>query len=158
MNDDHSVLREVLWKMYQEHCTQGRHHELQRSSVASVLIAVSAAVIGVASFDRQLSLGDLPVTAIVVLLGTFGAMFSAKHYERFELHMERARRYRDALDDLLPGTPLYKIKMEADLQHNGKYSRLHRFRLHYFWVGLYLVIMSIGIVMSVMCAVGSKSA
>jgi hypothetical protein len=33
MRDENAPSRDVLWKMYQEHCTQGRHHETQRSAV-----------------------------------------------------------------------------------------------------------------------------
>ena len=103
MEDDNAPSRDVLWKMYQEHCTQGRHHETQRSTVISTLLAISAAVIGVITLDRNIVYpADLPLSVTLIFIGVFGAGFSMKHYERFSLHMERARRYRDALDALLP--------------------------------------------------------
>src|SRR5205823_6558463 len=59
--EDNSALRDVLWKMYHEHCTQGRHHETQRSSVASALIAISGGVIGLITFDKAVTATDLPL-------------------------------------------------------------------------------------------------
>ena len=32
MTDNDTPSLDVLWKMYQEHCTQGRHHETQGST------------------------------------------------------------------------------------------------------------------------------
>jgi hypothetical protein len=30
---------ELYWRMYQENCTQGRHHETQRAAVTTVLVS-----------------------------------------------------------------------------------------------------------------------
>jgi len=106
MGDENAALRDVLWKMYQENCTQGRHHESQRSTVAAVFLAIAGAAIGLITFDKGILPSDLPLTIFLFFLGCFGAVFSAKQYERFSFHMERARRDRAALDALLPGSPL----------------------------------------------------
>lgn len=148
MSDESSPSRDVLWKMYQEHCTQGRHHEIQRSTVISSVIAVAAAVLGLVTFDKGITRVDLPLTLFLVVLGVFGAGFSMKHYERFSLHMERARRYRDALDALLPGQPLKRFKKEADSAHEQKFPRLHKLRLHYWWISLNLIVAGIGLTLS----------
>jgi hypothetical protein len=82
----------------------------------SAVVAISAAVIGVVTFDKAIAApADLPLTLFLVVLGAFGAGFSSKHYERFELHMERARQYRDALDSLLPGSPLNELKRKPTI-------------------------------------------
>jgi len=145
MSDENAPLRDVLWKMYQEHCTQGRHHETQRSTVVSAIIAVSAATIGIITFDRSIAAPiDVPLSVILIVLGLFGAGFSMKHYERFSLHMERARRHRDALDALLPGQPLATLKADADRAHALKFSRLEKRRLHHWWSILNLAVAFIG--------------
>jgi hypothetical protein len=101
--------------MYQEHCTQDRHHETQRSTVISAVTAVSAAVIGIITFDKTITAPvDLPLAFLLVVLSAFGAGFAMKHYERFNLHMQRTRHHRDALDALLPGQPLSRLKRHAD--------------------------------------------
>ena len=150
MSDDDKIAADVFWKMYLEHCTQGRHHETQRSTVNSAIVAVAAAVVGIVTFDKTIAAPtDLPLALLLVALGAFGAGFSMKHYERFNLHMERARRHRDALDALLKGQPLRRLKNEADLTHNGKFPRLHKWRLHYWWLALNLIVAIVGVALSV---------
>ncbi len=156
MAEDDAALRDVLWKMYQEHCTQGRHHEVQRSTVASVLLAIVAVVIGLITNDQKITNSDIPLTLFLLVLGMFGAVFSAKHYERFELHMESARRYRDELDTLLPGAPLKRLKRAADDKHNGKYPRLKDLRLNRFWIGIYLITSGLGLVLFAIAALSQK--
>lgn len=83
--------------------------------------------IGIVTFDKTIAApADLPLILLLIALGIFGAVFSMKHYERFSLHMERARRYRDALDALLPGQPLRTLKQKADVAHKEKFPRMHR--------------------------------
>jgi uncharacterized membrane protein YidH (DUF202 family) len=101
MTDEQKSFADVLMRMYQEHSTQGRHHELQRSSVVTAVIAVAGVVVGLVTYDRAITRSDLPLTVFLIALGVFGAAFAMKHYERFEFHMERARQHRTALDNLL---------------------------------------------------------
>ncbi|SCX87653.1 hypothetical protein [Nitrosospira sp. Nsp13] len=148
MENDNDFLGDVLWKMYQEHCVQGRHHETQRSTVASTLIAIAGVAIGFITYDGNLSYQDLPLTLFLLLLGAFGAIFSAKQYERFSLHMTRARKHRDALDALLPQSPLKRLKTTADSEHNIAFPKLKTLRLHQFWLWLYLLIAVLGVLLS----------
>lgn len=150
MTDEHGTSRDVFLKMYQEHCTQGRHHETQRSTVISAVMAVSAAVIGIITFDMTVAApADLPLALFLVVLGVFGAGFSMKHYERFNLHMERARRHRDELDALLQGQPLRRMKEEADMAHRQDFPRMYKWRLHYWWLTLNLFVALVGVALLV---------
>jgi hypothetical protein len=36
---------DILWGMYQEHTTQGRHHEVQRASMTNIIIVVAGGVL-----------------------------------------------------------------------------------------------------------------
>jgi hypothetical protein len=152
MSDDNTALREVLWNMYQEHSAQARHHEMQRASFGAALIAIAGVLIGVVTFDNAVLPSDLPLTFLVLVIGAFGAVFSAKHYERSRLHMERARRHRDALDRVLPGEPLKRVKLDADSTHNAEFPILHSLQLHKYWTGLYLVIAGLGLVLTFVAA------
>src|ERR687891_116676 len=113
--------RDILWGMYQEHCTQGRHHEDQRATMTNLIIAVAAAVIGLLSF-KELSRGVWPLSVFLTLLGFFGALFSLKHYERFRYHMKCAAQYRNTLEKLLPDTRLRALREAAKSEHAGKYK------------------------------------
>jgi hypothetical protein len=123
--------------------------------VAGTLIAVASAIVALITFDKAILFLDLPLALLLVLFGVFGAAFSAKHYERASMHTERARHYRDAVDLLLGGTKLKDLKAAADAIHNKTFRRLHRMRLHKFWIGLYIFIALSGIILSAF-AVSSK--
>ncbi|MER8389405.1 hypothetical protein NKH14_28620 [Mesorhizobium sp. M1380] len=148
MSESELERRDVFWKMYQEHCTQGRHHETQRSTVATALIAIAAASIGFITLDRGLTRIDMPLTLFMVGVGVFGAAFSAKHYERFSLHMERGRAYRDELDSLLKGAPIKRLKNLADKEHTQHFPRLENLRLNAFWLIMYLFLCGLGVVLT----------
>jgi len=81
------------------------------------------------------------------MLGFFGGLFSAKHYERFSMHTQRARGYRDELEKLLPSTRIKAIKLAADQIARSEFPRLHELRLFWFWISLHVVVSAIGIVL-----------
>lgn len=149
MPDEDAPLRDVLWKMYQEHCTHIRHYETQRSTVAGTFLTIGGALVGLITFDKTLSFSDLPLTVFLTAIGLFGAIFAAKQYERATLHSTRSYYLRDELDKLLPGAPLKRLKEEADEAHNKKFPQLYKLRVHNFWVGLYLLIAILGLFLSI---------
>jgi hypothetical protein len=146
---DVNALRDACWKLYAEHCTHVRHHESQRSTVAASILAIASAIIGLVTFDKRIVVSDVPLTVLLLFLGCFGALFSAKQYERSSLHTERARRYRDAVDATLDGNPLKELKREADRAHEHDFPKLEKLRLNKFWVALYLLLSAIGLVLSI---------
>ena len=157
MTDD-ATLRDACWKLYQEHCTHVRHHETQRATVAASFLAIASALIGLVTFDKTIGTTDLPLTILLTFLGVFGALFSSKQYERASLHTERARFYRDAIDATMDGSPLKRLKQEADVKHRAAFPELEKLRLNKFWVGLYTLLVGIGLVLSVIAAFYPQSA
>lgn len=144
--DEHdSTLRDAHWKMYSENSIQARHHETQRAAVASTFIGISGAVIAFMTSDKTLSPLDLPPALLLVLLGMFGAVFSAKQYERIQLHTRRARGYRDAYDALLPVSPLRSIRRIADDDNTREFPKLSVLRLNQFWIAMNLAISGLGV-------------
>ena len=111
---------DILWGMYQENTTQGRHHESQRETVTNLIITITGVLLALIALDDKLNQADLPLAIFVTLLGLWGAVFSLKHYERYLLHMSRARQYRNALDALLNDAGIKKLKQDADAEHNNK--------------------------------------
>lgn len=145
---DEAALRDACWKLYAEHCTHVRHHETQRSTVAASILAIAAALLGLITYDKAITVTDLPLSALVILLGGFGALFSSKQYERASLHTERARRYRDAVDATLEDRPLKRLKSAADNKHSAEFPHMEKLRLNKFWVALYVLLAMIGVILS----------
>jgi uncharacterized membrane protein YidH (DUF202 family) len=129
--------------MYQEHTTQGRHHEVQRANVTNFIIIVAGGILAfVANKDVTRDKWSLAIFLIVV--GLFGALFSAKQYERFRFHMVAAGKYRHKLEDILKGD-LSSIRDSAKAEHEkGFPSFLVNLRLYYFWIALHWLKVSRG--------------
>lgn len=143
---EHAEAKDDLWKLYSENVAQARHHEAQRSTVVGLILAISTGILGVIALDKGIKPPiDTALALLLVLLGLFGATFSFKHYERFRLHMRRARGYREALDSTLAGRPLRAIKKAADEEIAAAFPVFSRLRLHHWWVALNLMISTVGL-------------
>jgi hypothetical protein len=140
---------ETLWRLYQDHLTHGRHHETLRATTTTVLLAVAAGVLGLLGASRAWPLGleQLPLSTFLVLLGVFGAFFSAKYHERFVFHMNRAREYRHILDKNLPDAKINAGRPTADRKTKAEHPWLYKRRLWIFWVSLHLLIALLGVIL-----------
>lgn len=145
MKDD---ANDVLWGLYQENTLQGRHHEQLRSAVTGFFAALAAGVLSVVTVDRCVDRADVPLCLFLVATGAFGALFSAKQYERFNAHMERARVYRNELERRIPDSKILELKAEADKTAKQKFPRLNKWRLAPMWVALHLLIAAFGAVLA----------
>ena len=141
---------DILWKLYQEHCTWERHHEQQRSLSTNLLLIVAAGILGVVTFDKQLNNTDLPLTVFLIMLGIFGAIFSAKVYEAFSMHQNRANHYRKALDSQFSEARILVIRDDADTENKARFRKLRHIRLYQFWIGLHLLITVFGVVLTIL--------
>jgi hypothetical protein len=143
MNDD----IEILWNLYKDNIEQGRLHEGFRATMLQINLALAAAVITLISSDKIVFV-RWPLSVFLIGLGIFGALFSAKQYERFELHMNRARAYRGELEArLTPPVGIGKLKSTADAATQSKHSFLFGRRLHSFWLGAHLLVLLLGLIL-----------
>jgi hypothetical protein len=114
------------------------------------LIAISGVVLGIITFKKEITSVELPLIFFLFLLGGFGAVFSAKQYERYCFHRERARGYRAAIDELFAGAPLATINKLADKKSKQAFPILFDFPLHTFWFWLYIVICILAILLAIL--------
>jgi hypothetical protein len=142
---------DVLLELYKEHCNWERHHESQRSSVSSILIAIAAGIIGIVTFDGHLNIFDIPLTVLLIVLGCFGSLFSAKQYNSFSLHQQRANKIRDALNTFVPDANILILRKEADIMTKNNFPIITRMRLYHFWNTVPVLIVIIGIILTI-CA------
>ena len=45
---------DIILAMFQEHCAHSRQHESQRSTVTSILLSISAALVALVSLDNSI--------------------------------------------------------------------------------------------------------
>lgn len=146
---------ELLWRLYADNREYARSHEAQRSSAASLIVAISAGLLGLATFDQEIGASDLPLTLFLSAIGVFGAVFSSKHYERTRLHLNRAKQYLGRLDVLFPLDEIIRLQQLGDTTNAENFPRLSRLRLNTLWNALYLSISLIGVTLTVLIAVDS---
>ena len=139
---------EYLWRMVNEHMTQARHQETLRSSMTTLLVTLSGAIVGFITFDKELSLTDLAPSLLLFTLGAFGIFFSAKHYERFNFHIARVRSYRNALELYFPDVQWKDLREEADKFHEVNHPRLVKQRQNILWLILHGVNATLGLVLT----------
>src|SRR5690242_9098313 len=123
----------LLWNLYNENCVYGRHHETQRATVATMLNATAAAILGLITFDKEITASDAPLATFLIALGFFGAVFQAKHYERYRAHVAQAKEFRDALDAAVASGDIKKLREAANNKHKAHFGILYDLRLSQMW-------------------------
>jgi hypothetical protein len=144
MTDDTNV----LLKYYEEHRTQGRHAESQRSIVSNYIITISAAILGF-TIQKGFALDSLPLTIFLIIIGTYGAIISWKLYERFEYNMTLAKQISKRIAELHPEMNFDEIRRLACHEHEKKYPNYKKIRLYKLWIALHILISAIGVVCSI---------
>lgn len=143
--------KDFLWGMYQEHVTHARQHEDQRERMTGAVAALSAAALALAASAPPPLLAKSQAGVLLVVLGLYGALFSLKHYERFRRHVTFAGLYRNNLETMLKELPIsgVDLKDDGDRCHLARplFKRLAALRLHWFWVGLPLMIAAGGVLL-----------
>ena len=134
----------LLMDLYKDDCTQARHHEAQRSSMTSIIVAVSAGLIAFIAHGKNVTHAAWMPCSLLIFLGLFGALFSAKQYERARRHGFRAKAYRVKLDSMYPTAQITTICKDADQEAQQEFPCLFQRRLHHFWIGLNLFISLLG--------------
>lgn len=85
MTMDNQDLKDTLWRLYEDHYTQVRHYETQRSTVTNLLLTIAAALLAFITYDKAAYL--VPHLALNIMSG-------------LPFHYNRLMMYRNKLDDL----------------------------------------------------------
>lgn len=137
---------EILWKMYQEHLVQQRHHETQRASMTSIIMAVAGGVL--AFISSHSATQDTSFLAIFLIsVGLFGGLLTAKLSERAQFHRDASSAYRNKLEEAQSLVDLKLIRENAQAKHKVEFSRLESIHLYKFWIALHLFIAGLGVLM-----------
>jgi drug/metabolite transporter (DMT)-like permease len=153
---DGQDVKDVLWKLCQDHYTHVRHYETQRSTVTNLLLTIAAALLAFITYDKVLSRSDIPLTVLLFIVGLFGAAFSVKYHERSSFHYNRLLSHRNELDKLLssPGI-LARLREEAEAKHSREFPMLYKgpmrwWKVHRLWIFLHLLVACFGLLLTVL--------
>jgi len=149
-------VKDVLMELMQEHFRQIRHYETQRSTVSNLLVIIAAAILAFVTYDKTLTLFDLPLTILLLVLGLFGAAFCMKYYERSTLNSERFHRYQEKIDEVLFNSNLIHIlREETDNIHTKEFPKMRNGRwswvkVHRLWIVFHLIISLLGLILTIL--------
>jgi hypothetical protein len=134
---------------WSEHRAQLRQSESQRAVLTNYVLAVAAAISGLV-VQQRFRAQTLPLSALVVLIGLYGALATATYHERANYHLSQARALTRALvqSGNLPDNEALLDQFRD--QHTQKYRRLYRVRLHWLWTGLHLGVAAYGLVLMIL--------
>jgi hypothetical protein len=141
---DVDAWRNALWMVYKDNHEYVRHHEVQRSTVATLIVTVAGAALAVATFDQSLSPIDAPLLAVVTVLGLFGRLFSRKQFERTRMHIERADALLREIAGTMGGQYIVDITERADQEHRQKFANLYVVPVNRLWAWFYGFIAVLG--------------
>jgi hypothetical protein len=134
---------------------QARQHKLFRQTITTLVAGVTGAVIGLSLKDANTIINSPLLTiagTFLAIIGTYGLIACAKHYERNRMHVERLREIRHRLDTLPGITPaiLTTINTNADFRHNLHYPRLYRLQLNKVWNTFHVLVILLGITLAIL--------
>lgn len=133
-----------------------QHYETQRSTVSNLLVIIAAAILAFVTFDRALTIADLPLTTLLLFMGLFGAAFCAKYYERSAQQSDRIKATRLKLDELLFDSALLdRLRDQADAEHALEFPGFHKgrfswWKIYRLWITFHLFIALLGLILTVL--------
>lgn len=137
---------ETVLAYWNEHREQFRQSETQRATLTNFLLVITAGLSGLI-VQQKFSGPSIASAVLITVIGVYGAISSAKYYERAQYHIMQARALTRTLEDIgaLPDT--LAIETFRD-EHYRTYPVLHRIRLHWLWTGLHACVAAYGVVLT----------
>jgi Ca2+/Na+ antiporter len=128
-----------LMRNLEENWILARQAEDKRAMIALTVLILATLTLG-AFFIT----GRAFLTLLLILLGLYGLLTTAKLYERSQYHISRARKLRAQIDELCPDAHLELLYKSAEEEHQARYPRLMKLRLNTIWLCFYAVLIMLG--------------
>ncbi|QTR53199.1 hypothetical protein [Thiothrix unzii] len=139
---------DVLLKFVEQQWIEAKQAEDQRSIMTNIILVIVAAIIGFIA-QKGLNNNVLFLSILLIILGLYGAIVSAKLYERHQFHISRLTSWRKKIDELNPDTKLEALKSEANISHYQRFPVIKKIKLYYLWMALHLMIAFGGVILTV---------
>lgn len=129
-----------LLRNLEENWILARQAEDKRAMIAHIVLILATLTLG-AFFIT----GRAFLTLLLIMLGLYGLLTTAKLYERSQYHIFRARKLRARLGELCPDAQLELLYKSAETEHQGRYPWLMKVRLNMIWLSFYTALVIAGI-------------
>jgi len=125
-----------------------RHIENQRATITNIVILIVSAILGFI-VEKKFSPDLFPLSLLLVILGVYGAITTAKLYERHQFAQARLDHWYKHIDKLHPDAQILHLRDISDAEHRKQYPRIAKLRLHRLWIILHVAIALLGIVVTI---------
>jgi hypothetical protein len=146
-----TAAEDAVLAYWREHREQLRQSENQRAVLTNYVLVIAAAIGGLI-VQQHFSHRTLLLSALIVVIGLYGALAVAKYHERADYHLSQARALTRVLLDAGALTDSGAVLEEFRQDHYRKYPRLSRLRLNWLWTGLHLGVAAYGVVLVIVTA------
>jgi len=143
--------KSVILEYWKDQRAQARHTETQRATFTNIILIVAAAMLGFVA-QKGFHESCLALTVTIIFLGLFGAVTSAKYYERYNVHIEQAIRFSEVLTAQEQEYDHEKILDPVRIDHASR-NRLERLRLNKLWIAFNLIVAFIGLAMTIIIVI-----
>ncbi|MFE4701404.1 hypothetical protein ACFRIC_30515 [Streptomyces sp. NPDC056738] len=133
-----------LWKGQRD---EARQMENQRATLTNIVIIVTAAALGFLA-QGSLTTSSLGVTLPLFVLGSFGAVASAKYGERWAVHSGLADRFRHEIGLRHPALNLPDLIEANRAEHAAEFPHVLKLKIWILWVVLHSAIAATGLALS----------
>ena len=126
---------DVVWQLVKDNFDQARAHESYRANIATLVITLTGILVGTLSVNLGPGHHWVIYLAMTVL-GFYGALASAKHYERFRMHVAIAQHFLSKLKDV--GVLTIDVNDEFKKFQKARtwpHSALASLSLNWLWTG-----------------------
>lgn len=142
----------IIWELAKDNFEQARAHERYRANITAIVVSLSGVLAGALSISGSIIGSPNIIFLALGLVGLYGALVNAKHYERFRMHVHIAQKF----IEILVNSASYEINPnkkfnEIQRQRKWKHSFLADFDLNWLWTGFPAIIGIGGFVMFFVC-------
>jgi type IV secretory pathway TrbF-like protein len=134
---------DVVLAHWNDHRLQLRQSEDHRAATTNHVLVIASVLAGFV-VQQRFQTRTIPLSLLVMAIGMYGAITSAKYRELANYHRAQSRALSRALQDLGSFPDTSRVLDEVRKAHRLKYPRLHRLRLRGMWIGLDLAVVLLG--------------
>jgi hypothetical protein len=150
---------DILTTLYTEERVQARQAEDQRATLTNIIIIVVGAGLAFIT-NNDIGRLTLAVSIPMTIIGLYGAVSTAKYFERWFRHWNRAYAYQAQLFDLHPdineklGT--YELELVRSRRYpyereiNERFPRLSALKLYRLWIGFHCAVAVGGVLLTLL--------
>ena len=131
----------MMWKEIREHA---RQHEAQRSIATNMVLLLASASVGL-MVTVKFGYRTVPLAVAIILLGSFGFLLSAKHYERSQRSTALAIEFERRLDEMDEGLQITATRRAGESISEAAYPFLFKVRLNKLWSSLHILVLLVGV-------------